>query len=143
MSYKKIMGNSLTVVIILLNIFSILLSAKMLSGFEKTKIAGYILIGEIVNFIICNIIYAFTGNGIPVEVHETSKWMILFTILPINIMILFCPLAYLINKKYFDEISSENYSKKMIILVFLAIIIIIAEIIYIKNIQLGITNFSN
>ena len=46
------MKTTLTVLIIALNVFSIIINIKMLKGYEKTKIFGFLIVGEIVLFII-------------------------------------------------------------------------------------------
>lgn len=137
------MKTVLTIALIFLNIFSILMSLKMLKGFEKAKIIISIALGEIILFTICNIIYALTSGGIPQDVHQASRFMIIFTMLPINMMVVFCPIASLINKRFFDEISEEDLKKKIIVVGIIALAILVFEMFYIKNIQLGIINIVN
>lgn len=137
------MGTGLNIAIIMLNLFSIIMQMKMLKGFDKGKTVAYILLGEIVMFVISYVVYALTSGGIPSEVHEASKWMILLTILPVNIMITYCPILSLINKKSFDDIGDMELKKKLFIVAVVAVFIFIIEIIYVKNIQTGIAKFAN
>ena len=75
------MGTGLTIAIILLNIFALVMQIKMLNGLEKGKMLALTLTGEIVMFVACFIVYALTSGGIPSEVHNASKWMIILTII--------------------------------------------------------------
>lgn len=136
------MGTGLTIAIILLNIFSLVMQIKMLKGLEKGKMVALILTGEIVMFIVSFIVYALTSGGIPSEVHDASKWMIILTILPVNLMIIYCPILSLINKKSYDDVSDGELKKRLTIIIIVAIIIFVIELIYVKNIQTGIAKFA-
>ena len=136
------MGTGLTIAIILINIFSLVMQIKMLNGLEKGKVVALILTGEIVMFIVSLIVYALTSGGIPSEVHDTSKWMIILTILPVNLMIIYCPILSLINKKSYDDISDGEFRKRLTIIIIIAIIVCVIELIYVKNIQAGIAKFA-
>lgn len=136
------MGTGLTIAIILLNIFSVIMQMKMLKGLDKGKIIAYILTGELVMIILCFVLYELTSGGIPNEVHDASKWMIILTILPVNIMIVYCPILSLINKKSYDDISDNEFRKRLTIIIIVTIIIFIIELNYLKNIQTGIAKFA-
>lgn len=131
----------LIIMILIFNLFSVFLSVRMLKGYETTKIITIVGIGEVAIFIICNIIYAITSGGVPPEVHQASKWYIIFTILPVNILAIFCPIANEINKKSFNEVTEEKYRTRLIMYIVISIVVIIVQIMYVKNIQLGIANF--
>lgn len=137
------MKTTLTILILALNIFSIILNTKMLKGFDKAKMIRFLIIGEIVLFIISNISYAISSFGVPSEIHKGAKWMILLTMLPVNMILIFCPIISQINKKSFDEITDEQYKRRMLLFIIVAIILIVFETIYVKNIQLGILDISN
>lgn len=131
------MHTIIIIAIIILNIFSIIMLLKMLKGTElKTKIVTCIAL-ILFMFIISNIIYGIGNMGIIGEIANKSKNMILLVLMPINMMIIASPIALQINKAQSKEIEKEEFSKKIITLVLIDIAILIAECIYIKNIQLG------
>ena len=130
----------LIIMILVFNVFSVFLSVRMLKGYEGAKILAIAGLGEIVLFVLCNIIYAITSGGVPPEAHQASKWYIIFTMLPINQLIIFCPIANEINKKSFNEVTEAKYRSRMMIYMIIAIAVIIVQIMYVKNIQLGIVN---
>lgn len=136
------MKTALIIALLFLNVFSIVMSIKMLKGFEKLKIAIYILLGELITFTMSNVIYALTANGVPAEVHQISKWMIVLTMLPVNIITIFCPIANLINKKAFDEVQSNTIKKRVIIIGIVTLAVIIFEIMYVNSIQIGISSMA-
>ena len=134
-----------TVIILLIiafNVFSVFITIRMLRGYEKSKIMMTVSVGEIVLFALCNLIYAITSGGVSPEVHQACKWYIILTMLPINVLIMFCPFANEINKRSFNEITDEKFSRNMFLFIVIAIVLIIIETIYIKNVQLGIVNIA-
>lgn len=133
----------LIIMILMFNVFSVFLSVRMLKGYEGSKIITIVGIGEVALFILCNIIYAITSGGIPPEIHQASKWYIIFTMLPVNVLTVFCPIANEINKKSFNEVTEEKYKKRIMLYILIALIVFIIQILYVKNIQLGITRFKN
>ena len=137
------MGNWLTIAIVILNIFSIIMSLKMIKGFEKGKCLIYVLITEIIVFVISYIVYALTAGGVLPEVHQNSKWMLVLTMLPINVMIIACPILSQINKMAFNEIKDSDFKKRVIVLLAISVIIVFVEVMYVKDIQIGIQKFIN
>ena len=136
------MKTILVLTIIVFNIFSVFISIRMLKGYEKSKIFMTVCVGELVLFALCNIIYAITSGGITPEVHKASKWYIVLTMLPINVLVMFCPIVNEINKKSFNETTDDKFAKKIFLYVVISIVLLVAETIYIKNVQLGIANFA-
>ena len=52
-------------------------------------------------------------------------------------------IAKLMSKYKFDEITSNELTKKILFLIVITIILFIVEVMYLKNIQLGILNVAN
>lgn len=136
------MKSLIIVLILALNVFSIISIVKMVKGYDSKIILGFVLAGEIGMFIICNILYALSSLGIPSNVHQASKWLIVFTMLPVNIITIYCPVIKQINKKSFNEITEEKLKKRMSTYIIIAFVLLIIETIYVKNIQSGISNFN-
>lgn len=134
------MKSILIIFIIAINIFSIVLTWKMLKGFDLKKKIIITIINEIINFVILLIIYAMSQKGISKEIHEQSKWMTIYTILPINIMIVSSTLLNLMNKIALKEISEKKFNTRFIISIIAIIVIFIMEIFYMHNIQISVSN---
>lgn len=127
------METIITISIIILNIFSLLMLLKMLIGMDtKNKVitAGVLIIAM---FIISNIIYNVTSSNLAQELAKTLKPYMLFTLFPINSIIIASPIAIQINKAESQEIKKEELFKKVGILLIIDIIIIIIECTYLKN----------
>lgn len=134
------MKSILIIFIIAINIFSIVLTWKMLKGFDLKKKIIITIINEIINFVILLIIYAMSQKGISKEIHEQSKWMTIYTILPINIMIVSSTLLNLMNKIALKEISEKKFNTRFIISIIAIIVIFVMEIFYMHNIQISVSN---
>lgn len=132
------MKDIIIIAIIAFNIFSIILTWKMLKGFDLKKKIILLILNEIINAILLLIIYAFSANNIPKEIHKQAKMMILSTILPINVMISATTILNLVNKLTFKEIKDEKFNQNIKISIIVIFIILIIETIYIHNIQLEI-----
>ena len=132
------MINIIVVFLIILNLFSIFMLAKMLKGTETQFKVVSIIALLIVNFVILNIIYSISQIGISEEVATKSKPMILFTAFPINLIAMASPIAIQIRKARLNEIEKDKFIKNIIICIIIDIILLCIECAYIKNIQFGI-----
>lgn len=136
------MGQTLVIVIIAINIFAILLNLKMLKGLDNAEKAKYIIIGEILLFIITLIIYQIGSIGKGETVTNGSRFFLVGTFLAAN-SIIASPLFKLANRASSNEIQEAEFKKKMITYLICGIIIIVSECFYISTIQNGIVEMSN
>lgn len=127
-------------IIICFNVFSVILSYVLTNDMDKEKRIAVVCISEIINFILANLLYAITGWGIAAEVHAASKWMMLLTVLPINVIATSSLILKLFSRVGNNEIDEETFKHKLLFRAVALFIIFIIEIIYIKNIQIGISN---
>ena len=132
------MINIIVIFLIILNLFAISMLIKMLKGTETQFKVISIIILVAVNLIIANIIYAIAQIGIAEEVAQKSKPMILFTMLPINLIVIASPIAIQIRKARLGEIEKDKFIKNIIVCIIIDVILLCLECAYIKNIQLGI-----
>ncbi len=135
------MRNILIIIIIAINVFSIVLTWKMLKGFDLKRKIILTIVNELINFVILLLIYAISQKGISKEIHQQSKWMIIYTILPINVMLVSSTVLNLMNKLTFKEITEEKFNTRFAISIIAIIVIYVMEIFYIHNIQISIYNF--
>lgn len=132
------MDKIFAIVIILLNIFAISMLFKMLTGTEISFRIKMTIILSLAMLAISYIIYGITSIGISAELKAVSKPLLLFTIFPINIMVMASPVAVLLNKVKSEEIDNKDFSRKIIRMLVVDLMLIIVECIYLKNIQAGI-----
>ena len=136
------METAIIAFIVIMNLASILVIFKALSNIElKNKIILF-AIGEIVMYVILYIVYSISSAGANELVVNSSRQIILFTLLPINIVCLEFPLMLTLKKMQQGDIDDSQFKKRMIICLIVCIIVLVLEFIYIKDIQAGISNFA-
>ncbi len=136
------METAIIAFIVIMNLASILVIFKALSNIElKNKIILF-AIGEIVMYVILYIVYSISSAGANELVVNSSRQIILFTLLPINIVCLEFPLMLTLKKLQQGDIVDSQFKKRMIICLIVCIIVLVLEFIYIKDIQAGISNFA-
>ena len=136
------METAIIAFIVIMNLASILIIFKALSNIElKNKIILF-AIGEIVMYVILYIVYSISSAGANELVVNSSRQIILFTLLPINIVCLEFPLMLTLKKLQQGDIDDSQFKKRMIICLIVCIIVLVLEFIYIKDIQAGISNFA-
>lgn len=127
------MGTIMYTIIAVLNLFTIFMLFNLLKNRENsTRLVDTVSI-EIIMFILAHIIYFIASLGIPSEVVNASRNLIVFAILPINIIAIGFPLI-IINGK---EEKKKKDNKKMGYLI-ATIIIIILETNYLRGMLAGI-----
>lgn len=124
--------------ILIFNLFSIMFSWKVLNEFEKSKKMIIILISEIINFVVMMLIYALSSSGIESQIHDASKFMMIFAFLPINVMITSLLILTVFNRIVNEEIEEKEFKKKILIRAVIIVIIMIIEVKYLNNVQLEI-----
>ena len=128
------MLNVIIIAIVILNIISILILLKILSGLNNTFKIVITIALIAVNLILSNIIYSIGQvDTLAEEISSVVKPMTIFTLLPINAILMLCPIAILINKWKSVEINKEQLIKRIIIFFIIDIVIIILECMYIKT----------
>lgn len=132
------MGTALTIVIIIINIFSIVLNWKMLHGFDNSKKIKYIVISELIMIAITFIVYQIGSIGMKENIINASRLFIVSTFLAVNSIIILSPMLRIINMASCDEIKKDEFGKKITFYTITAIIILVFECFYVKNIQTGI-----
>lgn len=110
---------------------------------EKTKKLFYTLIAMGIMYILILIIYFFSSIGMPKEAVEASRDMITFTFVPVNAIILIPFLVRSFNQRKNNEITIEQLNKRAIIVFIIAVVLIIGEFFYFRNIEKGIIDIVN
>ena len=127
--------------IVILNLVAITILYRSLGNIEiKNKIA-ITIIGILLMYIILYVIYNISSKGIESAVVQASRQMIIFAFLPINLICIATTILMEIRKIKEKELTNEKFKKKIIIYFIIAIVILVIECIYIKDIQTGIQSF--
>ena len=87
----------------------------------------------IVNLILANIVYSIgQPSNIIEEVSNVMKPMIIFTLFPINMILMACPLAMQINKWKLEDIDQKQFRTRIIVCLIIDIVLLIVEFLNIK-----------
>ena len=136
------METAIIAFIVIMNLASILVIFKALSNIELKNKIILVAIGEIVMYVILYIVYSISSAGANELVVNSSRQIILFTLLPINIVCLEFPLMLTLKKLQQGDIDDSQFKKRMTICLIVCIIVLVLEFVYIKDIQAGISNFA-
>lgn len=128
--------------IILLNIVA--MGALYQAIGNKVSILNRIVMtafGVLLMYILLFIVYSISSLKQDKIIVNAARQIILFTILPINIMCIMRPIIIQIRKLRDKEIKQNKFNKKILIYGIIAIVIFIIEFSYIRDIQNGIYAF--
>lgn len=135
------MSTALIAFIVIINLASIFVIYKVLSNIELKNKIILVVIGEIVMYVILFIVYGISSAGVNETIVNSSRQIILFTFLPINIICIELPIMLSLKKLQQGDIDNDKFNRRMAKTLIIGIIILILEFNYIKNIQTGISNF--
>ena len=127
--------------IVLINLASAFVIFKVLSNIELKNKLILVAIGEIVMYVILFIVYGISSAGANETIVNSSRQIILFTLLPINIICIELPIMLTLKKLQQGDIDNNKFKRRMSIFLIIGIIILILEFNYIRDIQTGISNF--
>ena len=135
------MNTVLIAFIIVINLASAFVIYKVLSNIELKNKLILVAIGEIVMYVILFIVYGISSAGANETIVNSSRQIILFTLLPINIICIELPIMLSLKKIQQGDIDNNKFNRRMTISIIIGIIILILEFNYIKDIQTGIGDF--
>ena len=137
------MTSIIIISIIVLNIFSIFILFNMLKGLEiKFRIIVTVLL-MLINFILANLIFSIGQAGVTGEFIGNVRNMLVFSMLPVNVILMASPLAIQINKVKSLYIEKDKFMKNVIICIVIDIILIIVECNYVRGIISGIVDLQS
>lgn len=126
--------------IVIINLAAILVIYKSLSNVELKNRLILIAIGEIVMYVILFVVYGISSAGADSTIVNSSRQIILFTLLPINVVCIEFPLMLTLRKAQQGDIDNEKFKSRMLLCLIVCVVILIIEFMYIKDIQAGISN---
>lgn len=129
--------------ILILNIVAISIVYKSLGEIEiKNKIVITAL-GVLLMYVVLFIIYNISSAKVDESIISSSRQLILFTFLPINLLCILLPILLQIRKLKNKDIDETKFKFKVALFIVIGIVILFIESMYIKDIQLGIKNISD
>ena len=136
------------IIIVVIALFLVLVGftiyrAEAYDGMERIVICAA---GILISWLITSILFNLSSKGIEyasAEVEQEVSKILVLVFTPINGIIYMPYIAKLMSKYKFDEIKSDELVKKIICLIIITILLFIVEVLYLKNIQLGILNVAN
>ena len=131
------------IIIIILAIFCVLIIGTWhyLGNIEKTKKIVFIIIGIFVSYLITMILFSISKSGVTYpsnEIEQMVQNMIVTIFTGLNGILVLPYLGRLWDKISEEEITKQQFQKRICILLIIAIIVFILEINYLKGVQNGI-----
>ena len=112
-----------------------------LGNIEKTKKIVFIIIGIFVSYLITMILFSISKSGVTYPSNEIEQMvhnMIVTIFTGLNGILVLPYLGRLWDKISEEEITKQQFQKRICILLIIAIIVFILEINYLKGVQNGI-----
>lgn len=127
--------------ILILNIVSIFLMYKCLTGIDKKEKLVFIAAGVAIMYVLTSIIYWISTRSIEItEVSNLGKDLIIFAFVPVNSIIVLPIFAKSFSKYREGRIDNRILRNRGILLGIILIILLVIECIYFKNIQEQVVN---
>lgn len=128
------------IISIVIYIVAILMISTNTYEFEKDQKIKFIIIGIIITAILTIILCQISSKGIQANENyiNVTKQVAIWLFSPIN-AILFLPyIGNMLNKYKGKKINKEQLTKRMIILFVILVVVIIFEIGYMKDFEMGL-----
>lgn len=128
--------------IVLANIIAISIVYQFIKRLDKKEKIIFIAISVAIVYILISITYWISGFGIDEKIHSQCKEFVTYMFVPVNV-ILFIPFIAFNYIKFKDKkIKQEDLLKKVFIIAIIAVIVLIGEYFYFKNIQNNVKQIS-
>lgn len=134
------------IVIVAIYIVAILWSWKALGNIEKNKKIAVISIGIILMYLVTKIVFSISTKGVSyvnAEMLGGVSKIIVSLFVGINSMLLIPYIGRLLDKVNEDEIEKNAFSKRIIALIIILVVVLWFECGYMKDIQEGIVSVYN
>lgn len=131
------------IIIIILAIFCVLIIGTWhyLGNIDKTKKIVFIVIGIFVSYLITMLLFSISKSGITYpsnEIEQMVQNMIVIVFTGLNGILMLPYLGRLWDKMSEEEITKQQFQKRICILLIIAIIVFILESNYLNGVQIGI-----
>ena len=126
--------------LILANAIAILLVYQFIKRLPKMDKIIFIAACFGVAYVLVSFVYWISGFGIDDAVNQAAKTFITYVFVPVNIILLAPFIATKYNKWRLKEIENEEFIKRVIVVGVIAVIILVIECFYFRNIKQNIMN---
>ena len=131
------------IIIIILAIFCVLIIGTWhyLGNIDKNKKIVFIVIGIFVSYLITMLLFSISKSGITYpsnEIEQMVQNMIVIVFTGLNGILMLPYLGRLWDKMSEEEITKQQFQKRICILLIIAIIVFILESNYLNGVQSGI-----
>lgn len=130
------------IAIVLANVIAISIVYQFIKRLEKKEKILFIAICVAIVYICISIVYWFSGFQIEKAIHESAKNFIIYMFVPVNVILFIPYIAFQYMKLKEKKIKKEVWTKRCMIVIGIAIIILIFEYFYFKNVQQNIVRIS-
>lgn len=134
------------IVIVAIYIVAILWSWKVLGNIEKNKKIAVISIGIILMYLVTKIVFSISTKGVSyvnAEMLGGVSKIIVSLFVGINSMLLIPYIGRLLDKVNENEIEKDTFSKRIIALIIILVIVLWLECGYMTDMQQGIIGIYN
>ncbi len=131
----------IAIISIAIYLIAILMVSTNIYEFQKEQKLNFIIIGVFAILILTWIIVAFSSNSIQVSEEKflkTAKMVSILLFAPINTIFILPYLGNVLNKYKQERIKEEQVRKRLLILAFALLLVIIVEVNYIKTFEIGL-----
>ena len=127
---------------IVANVVAILLTYFFIKPLEKKDKIIFIAIAVAINYVVVSAIFALSSIGIDEKVVNAAKSFITYMFVPVNMIVIMPLFANTYCKLKQKDIKKDSLQKRLLILVVLAIVLIVFEVFYFRNLQVNISNYT-
>lgn len=127
---------------IVANAVALILIYFFIKPLEKKDKIVFIAISVAINYVVVSAIFLLSSIGIDEKVVELAKNFVTYLFVPVNMIVLMPIIANTYCKLKQKDIKSEQLKKRFIIISALAVILIVFEVFYFRNLQVNIINYS-
>lgn len=121
--------------IIIANGIALALIYQFVKKMPKKEKIIFIAASFAINYMLILIVYALSGIGMDATINESSKNFITYVFVPVNV-ILFVPfIAHAYIKVKEKKIKPENFVKRLVAILVIALIVLVMEFFYFRNVQ--------
>ena len=137
------MSSYLMIAIAITNLLAIAIVYQFIKKLETKEKIIIIAMSIAMMYVLISITYWISGLGVDKAIHEEAKDFIIYLFVPVNI-ILFVPyLAYQYVNVKAKHMKKNKFLKRVIIVAFLLVMVLVVEYFYFRNIQNHITIIGN
>lgn len=126
--------------LILANAIAILLVYQFIKRLPKMDKIIFIAASFGIAYVLVSFVYWISGFGIDDAVNQAAKTFITYVFVPVNIILLAPFIATKYNKWRTKEIENEEFIKRVIVVGIIAVVILVIECFYFRNIKQNIMN---